>query len=123
MKIEPIFPDGVSAVSTYTPAMLAEGEKLLVISGQIPQDGTADMETQIRQIFERIGKTLETAGATFRNVVMIRGYFINMTRDLETFRRVRTEFLSEPYPASTLVGVTQLAVENLQVEVEAVAIL
>ena len=103
--------------------MLAEGEKLLVISGQIPQDGTADMETQIRQIFERIGKTLETAGATFRNVVMIRGYFINMTRDLETFRRVRTEFLSEPYPASTLVGVTQLAVENLQVEVEAVAIL
>lgn len=122
-KIQPVFPEGVPAVSTYTPAMLAEGGRTLYVSGQIPPDLTADMETQIREIFKRIGETLKAAGATFEQVVYVRGYFVNMERDLETFRRVRVEFLKEPYPASTLVGVAALAVENLDVEVEVIAVL
>ena len=122
-KIQPVFPDEVVAVSSYTPAVLVEGGRALYISGQVPADPTADMETQIREVFKRIGRTLEAAGGTFENLVMVRAYFVNMARDLATFRRVRTEFLQEPYPASTLVGVTSLAVANVEIEVEAVAAL
>ena len=57
------------------------------------------------------------------NITMIRVYFLNMARDLAAFRKVRQEFLVEPYPAATAVGVTELAVPGLQVEIEAVAVL
>jgi len=111
------------AVSTYSPAILAEGKRLLVISGQTPDDVTADSETQVRQIFARIGAILEKAGGTFDDIVMIRGYFVDMAADLDAFRRVRVEFLRQPYPASTLVGVSSLAVPGCRMEVEALAIL
>ena len=53
---------------------------------------------------------------------MLRGYFLHLSRDMPVYRKVRKEFLVEPYPASTTMGVTELAVEGLQVEIEAIAI-
>ena len=112
-----------TAAAFYSPAVLAEGSRLLFISGQGPRDLGADMETQIRETFQQISLILEETQASMKNVVMIRAYFLNMARDLPAFRKVRQEFLIEPYPAATAVGVSELAVENLQVEIEAVAIL
>ena len=96
---------------------------MLFISGQVPRDFDRDSETKVRQTFEQIGTLLDEAGAAWRNVVMMRAYFLNMARDLPVFRKVRPEFLVEPYPALTSVGVTELAVPGLDVEIEAVAIL
>ncbi len=124
MKSRAITPASVpTAAAFYSPAILAEGSQLLFISGQGPRDLNADPETQIRETFEQITLILEEADASMKNVVMIRAYFLNMARDLDAFRKVRQEFLVEPYPAATAVGVTELAVENLQVEIEAVAVL
>lgn len=95
----------------------------MFISGQGPKDYDADMETQIRQTFENLEAVLEAAGATWKNVVMIRSFFVNMKRDLPLFRKVRREFLVKPYPASTAVGTTELAIPGLEIEFEAVAIL
>ena len=53
---------------------------------------------------------------------MLRAYFVHLSRDLPAYRKVRKEFLTEPYPALTAVGVTELAIEGLEVEIEAVAI-
>ena len=111
------------ADSGYTPGILAEGRKLIFVSGQGPRDRDADMETQIRQTFESIGKVLEAGGASMRNVVILRSYFVNIARDLPIYRKVRKEYLSKPYPASTAVGVPALAFANLQIEIEAVAVL
>jgi enamine deaminase RidA (YjgF/YER057c/UK114 family) len=66
---------------------------------------------------------LEAAGASWSNVVMIRSYFVNIQRDLPLLRKVRREFLVEPYPASTAVGVTALATPDLHVEIEAIAMI
>ena len=107
----------------YTPGILASGRKFLVVSGQGPRDVTADMETQMRQTFECIGEVLAAGGAKFENVVMVRSYFMNITRDLPIFRKVRREYLKQPYPASTAVGVTALAFPGLEIEIEAIAVL
>ena len=115
--------DAPAADIGYTPGILAEGRKLVFVSGQGPSDLDADMEKQIRQTFERIGKVLEAAGGSLKNVVVLRSYFVNITRDLPVYRKVRKEYLSKPYPASTAVGVTALAVPGLQIEIEAVAVL
>ena len=124
MNSKAIQPAGVTtAAPFYSPAVLADGGRLLFVSGQGPKDLQADVETQIRQTFEQIATILQAAGGGIGNVVMIRAYFINLQRDLAAFRQVRQEFLVEPYPAATIVGVTELAVPDLQVEVEAVAML
>src|SRR6516165_6331595 len=54
-KIKGLNPhDAPAADVGYTPGILAEGQRLVFISGQGPRDYNADMETQFRQTFERI---------------------------------------------------------------------
>ena len=107
----------------YSPAILSTGQKMLFISGQGPKDYDADMETQVRQTFDRIGLLLEAAGASFANVVILRSYWVHMLRDLPIYRKVRKDYLVEPYPASTAVGTPELAIPGLELEIEAVAVL
>ncbi|MBI4625642.1 MAG: hypothetical protein HY736_20780 [Verrucomicrobia bacterium] len=117
-------PDGVPVADVgYTPGILADGKRLIFVSGQGPRDFNADMETQMRQTFENIGRILESAGASMKNIVMLRFYFVHLSRDLPIYRKIRKEYLSKPYPASTGVGVTELAAPGLQIEIEAVAVL
>ena len=112
-----------SADVGYSPAILSTGQKMLFISGQGPKDYDVDMETQIRQTFDRIGLLLEAAGATFANVVILRSYWVHMLRDISIYRKVRKDYLVKPYPASTAVGTPELAIPGLELEIEAVAVL
>ena len=122
-KREALRPAGAPAADVgYSPAIVAQGQRLVFISGQGPNDIKADMETQIRQTLDKIGILLKAAGGSFANVVMVRTYWIHLRRDLPIFRKVRREYLVEPYPASTAVGTPELATEGLELEIEAVAV-
>ena len=125
VRLTGLDPDGAPAAdSGYTPGIKAErGQTVIFVSGQGPEDYNADMETQMRQTFDRIGKVLAEAGAHFGNVVILRSYFVDIARDLPAYRKVRKEYLKQPYPASTAVGTPALAIPGLQFEIEAVAIL
>lgn len=119
-----LHPSGAPAAdSGYSPAVVGTGQQMLFISGQGPEDLKADMETQVRQTFDRIGLLLEAAGATFANVVILRSYWVHMLRDLPIYRKVRKDYLVKPYPASTAVGTPELAIPGLELEIEAVALL
>ena len=119
-----LHPDGApSADVGYTPGILAEGQRLVFVSGQGPKDLDADMETQMRQTFDRIGLILKEAGAGFENVVILRSFFVHLLRDLPIYRKVRQDYLVKPYPASTAVGTPELAIPGLEIEIEAVAII
>src|SRR5437870_5795698 len=86
-------PDAPAADVGYTPGILAEGRRLVFISGQGPRDYHTDMETQFRQTFERIKVILEQAGGSMRNLVILRAYFVHFGRDLPIYRKVRKEYL------------------------------
>src|SRR5262245_20019217 len=119
-----LFPEAAPAAAPgYSPGIAAEGRRVVFVSGQGPLDVKADMETQIRQTFDRIGLVLRAGGASIRDVVMVRAYFVHLARDLPVYRKIRLEYVAEPYPASTAVGVTELAVPGLEFEIEAVAVL
>src|SRR5205085_4252461 len=90
--------DAPAADVGYTPGISAEGRRLVFVSGQGPRDLEAGMEIQIRQTFDRIGKVLEAAGGSLKNVVILRSYFVNIARDLPVYRKLRKEYLSKPYP-------------------------
>jgi enamine deaminase RidA (YjgF/YER057c/UK114 family) len=123
-KRQALHPEGAPAADIgYSPAILAEGKKVLMISGQGPKDHKADMETQIRQTLDKIGLLLKAAGGSYANVVMVRHYWLHLQRDLPIFRKVRRDYFVAPYPASTGIGVTELATPDLQLEIEVVALL
>ncbi len=109
--------------SGYSQGILADAGRMVCVSGPGPDDLNAEMETQLRQTMENIGRVLDEAGASFDNVVFVRGYFVHMARDLPIYRKVRKDYLVKPYPASSCVGVTELAIEGLEIEIEAIAIM
>ena len=124
VKRQALHADGAPAADIgYSPAILAEGKRLLMISGQGPKDHSADMETQIRQTLDKIGLLLKSAGGSYANVIMVRHYWLHLQRDLPIFRKVRTDYFVEPYPASTGIGVAELATPDLQLEIEVFALL
>ncbi len=112
-----------AASKRYSPGILATGSRVIFVSGQGPADLKADMESQIRQTFDRIGLILKEGGASFRHITMLRVYSVNLSRDLPIYRKVRLDYFNAPYPASTAIGVPELAIPGLQVEIEAIAIL
>jgi enamine deaminase RidA (YjgF/YER057c/UK114 family) len=115
----------------YTHVVTVEGGgKMVFISGQVAVDkdgklvGPGDLKTQIRQAANNLKLALEAAGATAADLVKTNTYIVNYKpADYSALREARAElFPAGDPPASTLVGVTSLAVDGLMVEMEAIAV-
>jgi 2-iminobutanoate/2-iminopropanoate deaminase len=97
------------------------------ISGQhagTPQGavGGGSMLEQSREAFRRVLALIAAAGGTADDVVKLNIYLCDMTRRAE-LSAARREFFAEPFPCSTLVGVSALAGPDLLVEIDALAVL
>ncbi|SLN72202.1 RidA family protein [Oceanibacterium hippocampi] len=110
-------------ISHYTDAV--RFGNLLFISGIAPLDadlnvvGEDDVVAQARHVFEVIGKILERAGASYENVLKVTVYLTDVD-DRTKINPIRKEFFGKTLPASTLIGVKELAIPGMKVEVEAV---
>ena len=123
-------PDTLLKPRGYTHIVTITGPaKMIFISGQVAIDkegklvGLGDLKTQIRQASANLKAALEAAGATPADIVKTNTYIVNYKQsDYSAMREARGELFpdGEP-PASTLVGVTSLAVDGLLVEMEAIA--
>jgi reactive intermediate/imine deaminase len=111
-------------ISHYTDAV--RFANLLFISGVAPFDaagrlvGEGDPAAQTRQIFENMRKVLEAAGCGFADILKVTVYLTDVN-DRTKINPVRQEYFGKARPASTLIGVAQLAVPGMKVEIEAVA--
>jgi enamine deaminase RidA (YjgF/YER057c/UK114 family) len=114
----------------FSQVLAARGGRLVFVSGQIAVDregnlvGRGDLGAQTRQVFENLRVALDAAGASFGDVVKLNYYVVGFRPEqLAVIREVRGRYLpAEAPPASTLVGVTALAMDGLLIEVEATAL-
>lgn len=119
-------PEGHLAVGLYSNArvvgnlVFVAGHTALAPDGSVVSPG--DPEAQMRYTLDGIAATLATVGASIKDLVRIRVYLTDV-RYREALHRIRSEYFTPPYPASTLLGVTALAVEGLTVEVDGVAVI
>lgn len=108
----------------YSQAVVVEsnGKKTIYISGQVGSG--PNFETQFKDALNKLFKTLENSGASFKDVVKYNTYIVDyQPAHLDTFRTIRKELLGEKdMPASTLVGVEALGLPEWGVEIEAVAV-
>ena len=129
MKRRAINPSALSIPTGYSHVFTVAGGVSIYVSGQIAFNkdgqivGVGDLGAQARQVYENLDACLKAAGATFKDVVKLVTYVVNLTPDkAATVRAVRREFLGEaPFPASTMVGVTGLVNPDLLIEVEVIA--
>ena len=111
----------------FSHAILFEGKKSLVISGQsgIDKDGkviSGGFDAQCEMAFESIGEILREVGGSFHNVVKINGYLIDM-KDIMSFGRIASKYYGSELPAQTIIEVKGLALPGMVVEIEAMAII
>jgi enamine deaminase RidA (YjgF/YER057c/UK114 family) len=123
-------PEGVAAARAGGFSQVVAGAgRLVLISGQVAFDadgalvGKDDPAGQTRQVFENLRRCLAAVGATFDDVVKL-NYYLTDIYDLPDVREIRDEFIdTERPPASTAVQVVALALPDLLIEVEALALL
>ena len=109
-------------ISHYTDAV--RFGNLLFISGVAPLDEAGklvagDVIEQARQVFVNLEKVLRTAHADFADVLKVT-VFLTDVADRSKVNPVRQEYFGPAKPASTLIGVKELAVPGMKIEIEAV---
>ena len=103
------------------------GADLIFVTGQIAMDASGNVvapgnaEKQAEFVFENIGKILNEAGASFKDVVKAQIFVTNMEH-FPQISAVRNRYFGESKPVSTLVEVSRLVKEGCCVEIEVIAV-
>jgi enamine deaminase RidA (YjgF/YER057c/UK114 family) len=81
-----------------------------------------DPEAQFATAFAALREVLRHAGADLADIVELTSYHVDISRHIETFMTVKDRYLTEPYPAWTAIGVSELVVPGGLVEIRAIAV-
>jgi reactive intermediate/imine deaminase len=126
MNIEPIKTDP----DRFEPFAISQGFRvgdLLFISGQAASDdegdvvGVGDLEAQGHQAFRNLARALEAGGSSLEHVVKVTIFVTDISR-FDTIVALRRRYFTPPYPADSLVEVRALSRPELQIEIEAIAV-
>ena len=110
------------AIGPYSQAVKSNG--LLFLSGQIPLATNGgmcegDFEAKTRQVFSNIKGILQSADLTFKSIIKVNVYLIDIN-NFAVVNHVMEDLFDAPYPARALVQVSVLP-KNSEIEIEAVA--
>lgn len=82
---------------------------------------SSDPTTQFRQAFEYLRQYLAAAGLGLEHLVEITTYHVGLRAHLAEFRAVKDEYLRQPFPAWSAIGVSELITAGALVEIRGVA--
>ena len=95
------------------------------VSGQVGMDKKGavgeTIEEQTRMAFQNLKSVLAESNASMDDIVELVTYHTSM-KDIKIFGKVKSEFILNNYPAWTAVGVTELVMPQLMLEIRAIAV-
>jgi len=112
---------------SYSQAVITEGGRIIWLAGQTGGEDASgrslagDFDGQVRETFARLGKTLEEAGATLKDMVTMT-VFITDVRLGTRLTELRREIFGDDFPGSALITVTALARPELLIEIQGIAV-
>ncbi|WP_279244462.1 RidA family protein [Candidatus Litorirhabdus singularis] len=101
---------------------------LVFLSGQAALDlegnlvGVGDFDAQAEQAFENLRAVLDAAGSSMDKLVKVTIYLTDMS-NFGKIVALRERYFSPPWPADTLVEVSALALPELMIEIEGIALI
>jgi len=110
----------------YSNAVRVEAGPLLFVSGQVAIDkdgkvvGKGDLRAQAVQVLENIAAILADSGAEMADVLKVTVYVTDI-RAFHDISDIRERYFPNNGPASVIVEVSNLALPELMIEIEAVA--
>jgi enamine deaminase RidA (YjgF/YER057c/UK114 family) len=122
-------PDTIQKPPGYSHVVEVTGPgRTVYLAGQLGIDKSgrmgADAREQMQIAFDNVKAALASVGAGFEHVVKLNNYVVDIGANLAHYREVRDKYVNTASPpASTTVGVPQLARPGALFEVEAIAIL
>ncbi len=112
----------------YSQAVVTLGGTIVWLAGQVGASDMSgrslagDFDGQVREIFSRLGHTLEEAGGKLADMVTMT-VFITDARHGDRFTQLRKEIFGDNFPASALITVAGLARPQMLVEVQGIAVI
>jgi 2-iminobutanoate/2-iminopropanoate deaminase len=116
---DPLAPYRISPGFKVNSMLYLSGHAAISESGELV--GVGDFDAQAKATFESLQRTLKAGGSDLSKVIKVTIYLTDMSH-FEKIVALRGEWFSEPYPADTIVEVKALALPELMIEIEAIAI-
>lgn len=99
--------------------VITSGQAAISPAGELV--GIGDFDRQVEQTMENLSAVLTAANSSLEQIVKVTIYL----RDMANFGKImalREKYFTAPYPADTIVEVTSLALPELEIEIEAIAL-
>ncbi len=112
-----------AAIGPYSQAIVSGG--FVFTAGQIALDPAsgevvgADAATQAERVLENLSAVLEAAGSSMGDVVKTTVYLVDLN-DYASVNEVYARYFTEPFPARSAFGVSELP-RGTRVEIDAIA--
>src|SRR5262249_54770401 len=113
---------------SYSPAVITEGGKVVWLAGHVGfvDDSGASLagnfDSQTRQAFKNVEKTLQRAGGTLQDIVWMT-VAVSDGRYSQRFTDIRKEIYGKDFPASTLLTAAAFAVPEIMATITPIAVL
>ncbi len=102
-------------------------DNIIYVSGQAAVSmqgkvvGAGDFDAQAAQTFENLQAVLRAGGSDLSKVVKVT-IFLKDMGNFDKIVALREKYFTPPYPADTIVEITGLALPELEIEIEAIAL-
>lgn len=116
---DPYEPYRISQAIRVGDFVFVSGQAAIDADGQLV--GVGDFDAQAEQAFRNLDQVLGAGGSSLRDVVKVTIFLTDMS-NFEKIVELRRRWFSEPYPADSIIQVAALALPELQIEIEAVAV-
>jgi len=116
---DPFEPFRISQAIRAGGLVYTSGQAAIDLSGNLV--GVGDFDAQAQQVFDNLRAVLEAADSGLDRIVKVTIYLTDMA-NFPKVVQLRERFFKEPYPADTIVEVRALALPELELEIEAIAV-
>jgi 2-iminobutanoate/2-iminopropanoate deaminase len=115
----------------YAPYLLSQALRagdFLFVSGQtgIDENGqlvaVGDFDAQADRAFGNLARVLEAGGSSMARVVKVTIFLTDMAANFPKIVELRRKWFTPPYPADTIVEVRSLYLPEVEIEIEAIAL-
>ncbi|MFC9804714.1 RidA family protein [Streptomyces griseoaurantiacus] len=123
MASDDVFSYGIPAESDFGYAQAIRSGELIHVSGQVAFDGAGgfphpgDFAAQLELTHANMDRVLDHYGATRNQIVSQTVYMVGVQRNGVTVSEGNLTYFGDHRPASTVLGVTELAVPGQVVEI------